>query len=154
MSGVPSFSIRVPLGSSIFGIHSWQWFCLWESGVVRDSLLGIQSLSGILFWKSRFSPRRLPGHCKETQIEAVWTRLPFIRSGQNHLVRHCERGKKTTQTEEEVGRQHHGMDRSGVRQVPEGSGDRENGGNWLLNHLWCPKYPRDQGIDDDDDGDE
>ena len=30
----------------------------------------------------------------------------------------------------------------------------KNGGNWLLNHLWCPKYPRDQGIDDDDDGDE
>ena len=32
--------------------------------------------------------------------------LPFIRSGQNHLARHCERGKKTRQTEGEVGRQH------------------------------------------------
>ena len=31
--------------------------------------------------------------------------LPFIRSGQNHLARHSERGKKTRQTEEEVGRQ-------------------------------------------------
>ena len=29
----------------------------------------------------------------------------FIRSGQNHLARHSERGKKTRQTEEEVGRQ-------------------------------------------------
>ena len=33
-------------------------------------------------------------------------------------------GKKTRQTEEEVGRQHQGMDRPGVRQVTEGSGDQ------------------------------
>ena len=33
-------------------------------------------------------------------------------------------GKKTKQTEEEVGRQHQGMDRSGVRQVPEGSSEQ------------------------------
>ena len=32
--------------------------------------------------------------------------------------------KKTRQTEEEVGRQHQGMDRPGVRQVPEGSGEQ------------------------------
>ena len=31
---------------------------------------------------------------------------------------------KTRQTEEEVGRQHQGMDRPGVRQVPEGSGEQ------------------------------
>ena len=37
--------------------------------------------------------------------------LPLIRSGQNHLARHSEREKKTRQTEEEVGRQHPGMDR-------------------------------------------
>ena len=36
----------------------------------------------------------------------VWSYLLFIRSGQNHLARHCERGKKARQTEEEVGRQH------------------------------------------------
>ena len=47
--------------------------------------------------------------------------FPFIRSGQNHLARHSERGKKTRRTKEEVGRQHQGMDRPGVRQVPEGS---------------------------------
>ena len=34
------------------------------------------------------------------------------------------RGKKTRQTEEEVGRQHKEMDRPGVRQVPEGSGEQ------------------------------
>ena len=50
-------------------------------------------------------------HPKETQTEVVWTCLPFIRSGQNHLARHSERGKSylvcylTRQTEEEVGRQ-------------------------------------------------
>ena len=52
----------------------------------------------------------------------VWSCFPFIGSGQNHLARHSERGKKTRQTEEEVGRQHQGVDRSGVRQVPEDSG--------------------------------
>ena len=35
-----------------------------------------------------------------------------------------ERGKKTRQTEEEVGGQHQGMDRPGVCQVPEGSGEQ------------------------------
>ena len=35
---------------------------------------------------------------------------------------HSERGKKTKQTKEEVGRQHQGMDRPGVRQIPESSG--------------------------------
>ena len=49
----------------------------------------------------------------------VHLEAPFIRSGQNRLARHSERGKKTRQTEEEVGRQHQGMDRPGVRQVPK-----------------------------------
>ena len=47
-------------------------------------------------------------------------------SGQNHLERHNERGKKTRQTEEEVGRQHQGMDRPGVCLVPEGSRELGN----------------------------
>ena len=68
--------------------------------------------------------RRPPDHCRGTQTAVVWTSLPFIRSGQNHLARHSERGKKTRQTEEEVGIQHQGMDRPGVRQVPEGSGEQ------------------------------
>ena len=54
--------------------------------------------------------------------------FPFIRFGQNHLARHSERGKKTKQTEEEVGRQHQEMDRPGVQQVPEGS--EEQGEKW------------------------
>ena len=57
---------------------------------------------------------RPPGHCKEMQSAVVWSCLPFIRSGKNHLARHSERGKKTRQTEEEVGRQHQGKDRPGV----------------------------------------
>ena len=50
--------------------------------------------------------------------------FPFIRSGQNHLARHSERGKKTRRTKEEVGRHYQGMDRPGVRQVLEGSGEQ------------------------------
>ena len=61
---------------------------------------------------------------EETQAAMVWSCLPFIRSGQNHFAKHSERGKKTRQTEEEVGRQHQGMDRPGVRQAPEGSGEQ------------------------------
>ena len=68
--------------------------------------------------------RRPPDHRKETHDAVVWSCFPFIRSGQNHLARHSERGKKTRQTDEEVGRQHQGMDRPGVRQVPEGSGEQ------------------------------
>ena len=32
--------------------------------------------------------------------------------------------------------------------------NRENGENWLQNHLWCPYDPRGKGIDDDDDDDD
>ena len=64
-------------------------------------------------------PRQRPAdHCKETQSAVVWSCLLFIKSGQNHLARHSETGKKTRQTEEDVGRQHQGMDRPGVRKVP------------------------------------
>ena len=66
---------------------------------------------------------RSPDNHKETQTAVVWSSVPFIRSGQNYLARHSERGKKTRQTEEEVGRQHQGMDRPGVRQVPQGRGE-------------------------------
>ena len=57
---------------------------------------------------------RTTGRCldysKKTQTGMVWTCLPFIRSGQNHLARHSEKKKKTRQTEEEVRRQDQGMD--------------------------------------------
>ena len=42
----------------------------------------------------------------KTQTAVVWSCFPFIRSGQNHLARHSERGKKIRRTKEEVGRQH------------------------------------------------
>ena len=71
-----------------------------------------------------WTTRRPPDDRKEAQTAVVWSCLPFIRSGQNHLARHSKRGKKKRQTEEEVGRQHQGMDRPGVRQVPEGSGEQ------------------------------
>ena len=47
-----------------------------------------------------------PDHRKEMQTAVLWSCLPFVRSGQNHLARHGERGEKTRQTEEEVGKQH------------------------------------------------
>ena len=72
-----------------------------------------------------WTTQRPHDHCKEMQTAVIWSCLLFIRSGQNHLARHSERGKKTRQTEEEVGRQHQGMDRPEVREVPEGS--REQG---------------------------
>ena len=71
-----------------------------------------------------WTKRTPPDHPRETQTAVVWSCFQFIRSGQNHLARHSERGKKTRQTEEEVGRQHQRMDRPGVRQVPEGNGEQ------------------------------
>ena len=49
---------------------------------------------------------RSPDDRKKTQTAVVWSCFSFIRSSQNHLARLSERGKKTRQTEEEVGRQH------------------------------------------------
>ena len=72
-----------------------------------------------------WTTRRPPDNRKETHTVVVWSCFPFIRSGQNHLARQSELRKKTRQTEEEVGRQHQGMDRPGVRQVQEGSGEQE-----------------------------
>ena len=96
-----------------------------------------------------WTTQRSHDHHIEMQTAAVWSYLPCIRSGQTILqgsvkggriviylvcafspVSHkglCIRteGKKTWLTEEEVGKQHQGMDRRGVCQVPEGSGELE-----------------------------
>ena len=63
------------------------------------------------------------------------------RSGQNHLARHSERGKKTRQTEEEVGRQHQGLNGQAWNSPSPGRQWRteKNGGNWLL---WRANDPR------------
>ena len=42
----------------------------------------------------------------------------------NHLARHSGRWKTTSQTKIQVGRQHQGMDRTGVRQILKDSGQR------------------------------
>ena len=63
-------------------------------------------------------------HRKEMQTAVVWSCFPFIRSTQNHLARHSERGEKTRQTEQGVGRQHQGMDRPRVLQLPEDCGEQ------------------------------
>ena len=46
---------------------------------------------------------------------------PIHQVWPNHLARHRERGKKTRQAEEKLGRQHQEMDRPGVHKVPKGS---------------------------------
>ena len=49
-----------------------------------------------------WTTRRSPDDRKETQTAVVRSHFLFIRSGQNHLARHSERGKKTRQTKKEV----------------------------------------------------
>ena len=81
------------------------------------------------------------GRCKETQAAVVWSCFPFIRSGQNHLARHSERGKRTGQTKEEVGRQHQGMDRPGVYQVSEAVENREKWKKLVVKSSVVPQQP-------------
>ena len=80
-------------------------------------------------FKEEYKPRKwgATDHRKETQTAVVWSCFPFIRSSQNHLARHSERGKKTRQTEEEVGSQYQETDRPGVRQS---QGAVENRKEW------------------------
>ena len=48
-------------------------------------------------------------------------------------------GRRQGRQKKEVGRQHQGMDRPGVRQVPGGSGEQgKMEKNWSQNYLWCP----------------
>ena len=67
------------------------------------------------------------------QTAVVWSCLPFIRSGQNHLARHSERGKKTRQTEEEIGMEDNIRDWTGLEFAKSQIAveNRENGGNWF-----------------------
>ena len=85
--------------------------------------------------------RRPSDHCKETQTAVVCSCLPFIRSGKNHLARHCERRE-----EDKAERGRGGKTTSGTglefAKSQRAVENRENGGNWLRNHLWCPNDPR------------
>ena len=85
--------------------------------------------------------RKTPDDRKETQTAVVWSCLPFIRSGQNHLARHSERGKKTRQTEEEVGRQHQRMDRPEVRQITESSEEQKKWRKLVVKSSVVPTRP-------------
>ena len=49
----------------------------------------------------------------------VWSCFPFIRSGQNHLARHSERGKKTRQTKEDNIRKWTGLEFSKSQRAVE-----------------------------------
>ena len=86
---------------------------------------------------------RRPDGRKEKHTAVVWSCLPFIRSSQNHLAKYSEGGKKTRQTEEEVGKTTSGNGQAWSSPSPRGQWRTgENGGNWLGNHLWCPNNSR------------
>ena len=84
--------------------------------------------------------RRPPDHDKETQTAMVWSCLPFIRSGQNHLARHSEREKTTRQTKEAVGR-HQGMDRPGVAKSKRAVENREKWRKLVVKSSVVPQLP-------------
>ena len=75
--------------------------------------------------------------------------LYCIRSGQNHLATHSERGKKTSQTKkkrwEDNIKDWTGLEFAKSQRAMENRGEK-NGGNWLWNHLWWPNYPCGYGI--------
>ena len=102
------------------------------------------------------APKKNTSHGNEvlpedtTQTAVIWSCFTFIRSGQNHLARHSERRKKTRQTEEEVGRQHQGMDRPGARQVQEGSGEQGKWRKLVVKSSVVPERPSQLGIDNND----
>ena len=86
--------------------YSWTVFVV---EIVNDVISGYVSVSNEATCQDpagNWTTRRPHDGRKETQTAVVWSCFPFIVSGQNHLARHSERGKKTRQTEEEVGRQH------------------------------------------------
>ena len=70
----------------------------------------------------------------------VWTCLSFIKCGQNHLARHSERGKKTRQTEEEVGRQHQGIGLE-FAESQRAVGNREKWKNLVVKPSVVPQRP-------------
>ena len=51
--------------------------------------------------------------------------LTIIKRRTARTILQSEKGEKTRQTDEQVGRQHQGMDRPGVHQVPDGSAEQE-----------------------------
>ena len=86
------------------------------------------------------------------QTAVIWSCLLFVRSGQNHLARHSERGKKNKADRKRGGKTTSGNAQAWSSPSPRGQWRTwKNGGNWLRSHLWCPKDPHSEGIDDGDD---
>ena len=73
--------------------------------IMNLSMCGHQQLvQGLtMSWGTRcpagnWTTRRPPDYRKEMQTAVVWSCFPSIRSGQKHLARHSEGGKKRRQT--------------------------------------------------------
>ena len=63
-----------------------------------------------------------PNHGKEMETQMVWPHLNILWHGEDNSARDSERSKKERKTEEEMGRQHQGMDRNWVWRFHESSG--------------------------------
>ena len=88
--------------------------------------------------------RRPPDRHQETQTAVVWTCLPLIRSGQNYLARHSERGEEDKAFRRRGGKTTSGNGRAWSSPSLRGKWRTEKKeGNWLWSHLWCPNDPRD-----------
>ena len=75
--------------------------------------------------------QRPPDHRKETQTAVVWSCLPFITSGQNHLAKHSKKGRRQGRQwkrwEENI-REWTGLEFGRSQRAVE---NRKNGGNWF-----------------------
>ena len=99
----------------------------------------------------KWTTRRPPDDCKETQTAVVWS---FSRSA--GLAKNILQGTVKGE-EDKADRGRGGKTTSENGQAWSSASPRgqwrtgEKGENWLRNHLWCPNDPRGSGIDDDDD---
>ena len=92
--------------------------------------------------EGNWATRRPPDHRKETQTAVVWSCLLVIRSGQNHLAKHSERGKKQGRQKkrwEDNAREWTGLKFAKFQKAVE---KEKNERNWFWNHLWCLNDPR------------
>ena len=78
------------------------------------------------------------------QTAAVWSYLPFLRSGQNHLARHSDKGE-----EDKADRGRGGKTTSGNGQA--WSSPSEKWRKLVAKLSVVPNDPRGEGIDDGDD---
>ena len=78
---------------------------------------------------------------KETQTAVVWSCLPFITSGQNHLAKHSERGKKTRQTEEDNIREWTGLEFAKSQRAVENRKERKKWRKLVVKSAVVPQRP-------------